>query len=229
MVVPLIVILALLFLVFMVYASYSISSGVYVKAFCKKHTTDKVVSLTFDDGPHPDYTPKVLDILAEWKVEATFFCVGKNVESYPAIVERMQEEGHLVGNHSYSHENNFPLLGVEKMVDELRKTDDLISSLTGMPVHFFRPPFGITNPWVRDAVAKFNYNVIGWSVRSYDTISEDVDAVYDRVVKKITPGAVILLHDRLPFAPELLSRLLQHLSDEGYKVMRVDKLFNVFY
>lgn len=228
MVVPLIVILAILFVAFMVYASYSISSGVYVKTFCKKHTTDKVVALTFDDGPHPDYTPKVLDILAECEVEATFFCIGENVEAHPEIVERMFAEGHLVGNHSYTHQNKFPLLGVEKMAEEIRKTDELISSLTGAPVHFFRPPFGITNPWVRDALTQFDYNVIGWSVRSYDTVTADIDVVYKRVVKKIKPGAVILLHDRLPFAPELLSRLLKYLSDEGYEVRRVDKLFNVF-
>ncbi|MCQ2194907.1 MAG: polysaccharide deacetylase family protein [Paludibacteraceae bacterium] len=226
--VPLIVILALLLVAFMVYASYSISSGVYVKAFCKKRTTDKIVALTFDDGPHPENTPKVLDILAEWEVEAAFFCIGKNVEAHPEIVERMFSEGHLVGNHSYSHCNSFPLMGVKKMVEDIRKTDELIANVTGSPVHFFRPPFGITNPLVRDALSQFNYNVIGWNVRSFDTMSASVDEVYRRVIKQIKPGSVILLHDRLSVAPELLSRLLRYLSDEGYEVRRVDKLFNIF-
>lgn len=228
MVVPLIVILSLLFVAFMAYASFSISSGVYVKAFCKKRTADKVVAITFDDGPHPVYTPRVLDILAEWRVEAAFFCIGRLVEENPEVVERIYADGHLLGNHSYSHRNTFPLMSVEKMVEEIRRSDERISSLTGVPVHFFRPPFGITNPLVRDALAKFDYSVIGWSVRSFDTVTSDVDVVFKRVVRKIKPGAVILLHDRLPIAPELLLRLLKHLSDEGYEVRRVDKLFNVF-
>lgn len=228
MVVPLIVILAILFVAFMVYASYSISSGVYVKALCAKHTTEKVVALTFDDGPHPIHTPKVLDILAEYEAEATFFCIGKNVEAYPEIVERIHAEGHLLGNHSYSHHNTFPLMSVGDMVADIRKADNLISSLTGVPLHFFRPPFGITNPLVREALGEFNYNVVGWNARSYDTMADDAETVFRRVVRKIKPGAVVLLHDRLPFAPELLSLLLQYLKDEGYEVRRVDRLFNVF-
>lgn len=227
MVVPLILILVFVVLSSLVYASYEISSGVYVKAYCRKKTKEKVVALTFDDGPHPQNTERVLAVLDRWKVEAAFFCIGKNVEAQQTLVERMFQSGHLIGNHSYSHLNGFPLFRRERMLNDIRRADDAIFSATGVPVHFFRPPFGITNPLLKKALRCFDYYVIGWNVRSFDTMTDDVEKIVARVERKIKPGSVILLHDRLPYSGEVLERILVFLSENGYEIKRVDKLFNI--
>jgi len=214
-------------LAFFFYASYNISSGVYVKAYCKKKTTEKEVALTFDDGPNAEYTPKILDILKQWNVEATFFCIGSEVEKNSPLVERMQAEGHLIGNHSYSHSNFFPLLRVKHMIADIQRCEDSIKAVTQQPVKFFRPPFGITNPLIKKALKSFDYYIIGWNIRSLDTSIDNVDKIVKRIIKRIRPGSVILLHDRLPHSEQLLVKTLTYLSENNYTVKRVDKLFNI--
>jgi len=222
-----IVFFILFLLAFFFYASYSISSGVYVKAYCKKETTEKEVALTFDDGPNAEYTPKILDILKQQNVEAAFFCIGSEVEKNPQLVERMIAEGHLIGNHSYSHIHSFPVFGVKKMISDIRHCENAITAITRQPVRFFRPPFGITNPLIRKALKSFNYYTIGWSIRSLDTTIGNVDKIVGRVIKRIRPGSVILLHDRLPHSEQVLEKILTYLSENNYTIKRVDKLFNI--
>jgi len=216
-----------LLLAFLFYASYSISSGVYIKAYCKKKTEEKEVALTFDDGPNAVYTSRILDILKEWKIEAAFFCIGSEVEKNPQLVARMQEEGHLIGNHSYSHVNSFPMFRVEKMIADIQRSDDAIKAATGQPVKFFRPPFGITNPLVKKALKSFDYYTIGWSVRSLDTSIDDVDKIVRRIIKRIRPGSVILLHDPLPHSERILVKILTYLVENKYTIKRADKLFHI--
>ncbi len=214
-------------LAFLFYASYSISSGVYLKAYCKKKTAEKEIALTFDDGPDAGYTPEILDILKRRNVEAAFFCIGSEVEKNPQLVDRMLTEGHLIGNHSYSHAYSFPMFGVKKMIADVQRCENAITAVTRQPVRFFRPPFGITNPLVRKALKSFDYYIIGWNVRSLDTSIGDVDKIVKRVIKRIRPGSVLLLHDRLPYAGQVLEKILAYLSENDYKIKRVDKLFNI--
>lgn len=197
---------------FFFYASYSIRSGIYVKAFCRKNTTEKVVALTFDDGPDPHYTPQVLDILKTHHVQATFFCIGQKVEMYPAIILRMQAEGHLIGNHSYEHSNRFPLFPLKKMVADLSRTQKSLEQITGTSHPLFRPPFGVTNPTIAKAIRQLDYTTIGWSIRSLDTQISSPEKVLRRITRQLSPGAVILLHDRLPESPVLLENLLNYLK-----------------
>jgi peptidoglycan/xylan/chitin deacetylase (PgdA/CDA1 family) len=212
---------------FFFYASYSISSGVYVKAYCRKRTTEKEVALTFDDGPDSVQTPRILDVLEKWKVEAAFFCIGSKVEKNRQLIAEMQEKGHLVGNHSYSHVTSFPLFSTQKMIADISRSEEALKSATGKPVKFFRPPFGVTNPLLRKALKAFDYYIIGWDIRSLDTSIADVDKVVNRIVKKLRPGSIILLHDPLPHSEQILTKILIYLSDNGYTVKRVDKLFNI--
>ncbi len=214
-------------LAFLFYASYSLSSGVYLKAYCKKKTAEKEIALTFDDGPDAGYTPEILDILKRRNVEAAFFCIGSEVEKNPQLVDRMLTEGHLIGNHSYSHAYSFPMFGVKKMIADVQRCENAITAVTRQPVRFFRPPFGITNPLVRKALKSFDYYIIGWNVRSLDTSIGDVDIIVKRVIKRIRPGSVLLLHDRLPYAGQVLEKILAYLSENDYKIKRVDKLFNI--
>jgi peptidoglycan/xylan/chitin deacetylase (PgdA/CDA1 family) len=209
----------------LVRASYRIDSGFYVKAFCRKKTSDKVVALTFDDGPDPENTPPVLDVLRQYGVQATFFCIGKRAEEQPAIVRRIQQEGHLVGNHSYVHTPSFPLFSTTRMIADLQQSQQILERITGTKITLFRPPYGVTNPMVRKAVHTLGYTVIGWSIRSFDTRKEGENRIFNRIVKQIRPGSVILLHDRLPGSADLLVRLLDYFKRQGYKVVRIDKLF----
>jgi len=210
---------------FSFYSSYSIKAGIYLRSLCEKDTDEKVVALTFDDGPHPEQTPKVLEILRDRGVEAAFFCIGENIENNRALTKRIDEEGHVVGNHSYCHSWKFPWLGYKKMEQNLRQCDRIIEEVIGKKTSFFRPPFGVTNPMLAKAVTSIGYISIGWNIRSFDTTCRgNQNKVIRRIEKKLKPGSIILLHDNLSFSDELLVRILDILSEKGYRIERVDKL-----
>lgn len=223
----LIILFCLLIGGFLFYASYSISSGVYLKVFCKAATTEKAVAITFDDGPDNRQTPLVLDILNQHNVEAAFFCIGEKAAQSPDLTRRIHDEGHLIGNHSFRHKGSFPLLSYRPMRADLIQTQQTLEAITGSPVTLFRPPFGVTNPTIGRAVHSLGYKAIGWNIRSLDTKGEPVGKIMKRITKQIHPGAVILLHDRMPDSAELLTALLTYLHREGYAVKRVDKLLNI--
>jgi len=221
----LIVIPVILILLISFYESFNIKAGIYINSLCEKDTDEKVAAITFDDGPYPEQTSKILEILKEREVEAAFFCVGANIKNNRELVKKIDEEGHIVGNHSYCHTWKFPWFGYRKMEQDLRRCDKLIEEVTGKKVNFFRPPFGVTNPAVAKAVESIGYVSIGWNIRSLDTTCKgNIDKVLGRIEKKIRPGSIILLHDRLPFSDQLLVRVLDMLIERGYRIERIDKL-----
>lgn len=215
--------------VFMVWASASIRSGVYVRAFCREKTDRKVVYLTFDDGPHPPETERVLDVLRERGARATFFLIGSKVSGNEAVLRRMLEEGHALGLHTYSHAGTFPLLSFDKMLADVNEGKRAVESVAGKKISLFRPPFGVTNPTISRVVRTLGLQTVGWNVRSFDTVyckpsehsckQSEHDwyvPVVERIMKHVRPGSVILLHDRLDGASDLLSLLLDSLAASGY-------------
>lgn len=240
--------------VFMVWASASIRSGVYVRAFCREKTDRKVVYLTFDDGPHPPETERVLDVLREHGARATFFLIGSKVSGNEAVLRRMLEEGHALGLHTYSHAGTFPLLSFDKMLADVNEGKRAVESVAGKKISLFRPPFGVTNPTIAKVVRTLGLQTVGWDVRSFDTMfckssehsckSSEHSCkqsgysckqsehsckqsghdwyvpVVERIMKQVRPGSVILLHDRLDGASELLSLLLDSLAASGYDFTR---------
>lgn len=240
--------------VFMVWASASIRSGVYVRAFCREKTDRKVVYLTFDDGPHPPETERVLDVLRERGARATFFLIGSKVSGNEAVLRRMLEEGHALGLHTYSHAGTFPLLSFDKMLADVNEGKRAVESVAGKKISLFRPPFGVTNPTIAKVVRTLRLQTVGWDVRSFDTMfckssehsckqsghsckqsghsckSSEHSCkqsghdwyvpVVERIMKQVRPGSVILLHDRLDGASELLSLLLDSLAASGYDFTR---------
>lgn len=213
-------------ILFLVYASYSINAQIYMRAFCRKKTTKKVVALTFDDGPNKEQTPKIMEILRTHKATATFFCIGHQAAGQLALLQQMVHEGHLIANHSYSHSNWFPLYSLEHMKTDLRHCQQVLEEATGQPVTFFRPPFGVTNPTVAKAIKELGYTTIGWNIRSLDTQIGSADKVVQRIHRQLKPGSVILLHDRLPNSTEILTKTLQLLQKEGYTVVSLHALIN---
>jgi peptidoglycan/xylan/chitin deacetylase (PgdA/CDA1 family) len=218
--------IVIILFIFLIYASYSIRSGIYIKALCRNEEKGKVAALTFDDGPDKEQTPKVLDILKEYDVKACFFCIGSKIEGNERMLLRMKEEGHLIGNHSFNHFFSFPLYTFRRMKEDLSNCEQAIEKVTKEKTALFRPPFGITNPTVAKVVRAMGYTTIGWSIRSLDTCKNE-SAVLKRIKRGLKPGVIILLHDSLPLSDSILRKVLEFLKENDYTIERVDKLFDI--
>ena len=181
-----------------------------------------VVALTFDDGPNASSTPILLDGLKERKVRATFFLIGENVEKgeNEKIVKRMYEEGHLIGNHTYTH-CNLSKLETGEAKKELEQTDTVIEKITGKQPAFARAPYGELPV---DSEQDLSRMYIGWTVDPLDWMTEDAGAVVKTVVEEINPGDVILLHDCYPSSVQAAIRIVDLLQGKGYEFVTVDHL-----
>lgn len=220
----------LLFLAYsgaLVWGAMQIQSGFFLKALCHADTSEKVVALTFDDGPLTAFTPQILDILKKEKAPAAFFCIGNRIAGHEAVLKRIDEEGHVIGNHSFSHHFWFDLFPAGKMLAELQQVDNAIAQVIGKRPRLFRPPYGVTNPNVRKAVKRGNYTAIGWNIRSLDTVAKQADELMTRITTKLKPGAVILLHDSMAITAEILPALIVRIREEGYTIKRIDQLLNI--
>ncbi len=195
-----------------------------------KDITTKKIALSFDDSiSNPKQTAQILDILKQYNAPATFFCIGRQLEQkeQKKCLERIDQEGHLIGNHTYSHSNWFDFFGAKKVAAELEKTDALIFSILGKKPLFFRPPYGITNPNIAKALRSSSHQVIGWSLRSLDTVISDEKKLLKRVQKKLQKGDIILLHDHLPQTTLFLPLFLEYLLKEGYTISPLNQLLGI--
>lgn len=220
----LLLILVIMYLYVLVRGAMSVCSGFYTDVFCKGSTEEKIVALTFDDGPDSSHTAQILDILDKQNVKASFFIIGKKAEQNEALIRRMQEEGHMIGNHSYSHDFFFDLFGTKKMEQDLLKTEQLIEGITGSGPLLFRPPYGVTNPTVARVVKKRGYKAVGWSVRSLDTVLQDEDKIVERIMDRLHPGAIILMHDDREITVKVLERIILKIKKEGYRFVGLEEI-----
>ncbi len=188
--------------------------------------TNGRVALTFDDGP-VENTVKILEVLEKYDVKASFFCIGKNIEKHPEIFKMILEQGHFVGNHTYSHTRKMGFLSTEKIIKEIETCEEVCQRVGGVKPSTFRPPFGIINPKIQMALKKTGHKVIGWNVRSYDAIIHSENMILKRIIKKVKPGDVILLHDTRQNSIEILEQLLLFLKSNNYHPVRVDNLFKI--
>ncbi|OQW95217.1 MAG: hypothetical protein BWK79_03225 [Beggiatoa sp. IS2] len=215
------------FLSLFVYGSFFIGSNFYVKTICSTKNAKKAIAITFDDGPIADVTPAVLAVLQEFQVKATFFCVGARILGNEILLKRIIDEGHLIGNHTFSHSHWFGFFSIKKLINELKQTEELILATTGQEVIFFRPPYGVTNPIVKNAVDNLNYLVIGWSVRSLDTLLKSEQKILDQITQNLKGGDIILFHDTHPRIITVLRNFLKYASDHGFTVVRLDELLQM--
>jgi len=204
-----------------------IDAGFFLPVTCAVTTDEKVVALSFDDGPHAQHTPQLLDILDEQQVPATFFCIGKNIRGNEALVQRIIAEGHVLGNHTWSHHFWFDLFTSRRMLTDMQQMDAEVMRVSGKKPLLFRPPYGVTNPALRKAIQKGGYFPLGWSIRSLDTVIKDKTQLLARVVKQLHPGAVILLHDTSAATVQILPELIAYIRKEGYTIKHIDDLLKI--
>ena len=221
------IILLLAYLSFLFYGSYNVRSNFYLKTISAANTTHKQIAISFDDGPAPLYTPQILQILKAHQVEAAFFCIGKRIKENEALLKQVYDEGHLIGNHSYSHDLWFDLFSAQKMNLDLRMMSEAMLKVTGVKPRLFRPPYGVTNPNLKKAIEKNNFIPIGWSVRSMDTVAKDAQKLLAKVTGSLKPGAIVLFHDTSKATADMLSAFLQEVKQKGYEIVRLDKLLNL--
>lgn len=209
------------------FGSARISSNYHVKAFCSNPLENqKKIALTFDDGPS-EFTLEVLALLKKYNAKATFFCIGKNIETHPEIIKQIIEEGHLVGNHSYSHSKFFDFYNAKQIREEIQKTDALLEKYTSKKINFFRPPYGVTTPSIRRALNVTGHITIGWNIRSLDGGTKNQDLIFNRLIKHISPGGIVLLHDTGKHSVLVLEQFLQFLEQNSYEVISIEELLNL--
>lgn len=217
---------AVIYVIINIMGSIKIEWNYFLFSHCKGESSLKEIALTFDDGPHPSITPDLLKLLAKYNVNATFFCLGKNVESYPEIARSIINNNNIIGNHSYFHSYYFDLLSSSQMEKEITQTNAIIYKNCKIKPKLFRPPYGVTNPMLKKAIEKSGLTSIGWSLRSFDT-SKSTELVKKRLKKNTKPGDIVLLHDTVDDAIAIIEDYLIWLKDAGYKIVSLDQLLKI--
>jgi|GEM_PF-208790 len=202
----------------------------------RRGPSKKVVALTFDDGPSPEYTPLILDVLKKHNVKATFFLVGKHVKKYPDVARRILAEGHEIGNHTYSHRDLVPST-IKKLKREILQNQELIKEYLGVETRLFRPPRGIYSEAVRQFVVKNGLTMVLWSLSGIDWAGTPASLIAKRILRYTHPGAIILLHDsgalirseghsRINTA-KALDKAIPALKERGYRFVTVSELISL--
>lgn len=186
----------------------------------KKYQESRKIALTFDDGPHPRYTQELLDGLAKRGVKATFFLLGQNIEGREAVVKRIAEEGHLIGNHTFYHVD-ITLLEREEACAEIMKTSELLTEITGQTVEFVRPPFG---NWSKELECDVCMIPIFWSLDTLDWTTGNADQIVEKVVTNVEENDIILMHDSYESTVQAALRIVDLLTAKGYEFVTADEL-----
>lgn len=217
----------LVWLVITVIGSFSPHWNFHLNAFTSNsNISTKKIAITFDDGPNSQFTPEVLNILSKYNAKGTFFCIGQQVEKNPEVLKSIVNEGHLAGNHSYSHNYFINFKSTQGWVAELQRTDNIMEKVIGTKPTLFRPPFGVTTPHLAKAVKASGHHVIAWNIRSFDTVLKNPEVILKRLTHKLKPGSIILLHDNHPEIVYILERLLQFLQKNGYQMVTINQLLH---
>ena len=202
------------------YCSYQIRLGAYVRSLCRNRAAGRVVALTFDDGPDPEQTPRVLDTLRAHGVRATFFLIGEQIAGHEDTVRRMADEGHQVGSHTFTHMDLSRGDPAERL-REIAATDETLRALLGDGVYWLRPPWGFLAPQTAAAV---EVPMVYWSLDTEDWRRLDADAVAQDIIDHARDGDIILLHDPYTTSVEAALRAIDALTPQGYRFVTVEEL-----
>jgi peptidoglycan/xylan/chitin deacetylase (PgdA/CDA1 family) len=197
------------------------------KSLCAVTTRRKRVALTFDDGPDAENTPALLALLAKREIRATFFCIGNRVSQQPELIRRMAADGHEIENHTFQHSPATNLFSLRRLRDDLSQAQTEIQRATGRTPAFFRPPVGLTNPRIFRVTGELGLKIVGYTARGLDRRTDMPEKIVGRLLRKLHPGAIFLLHDAGVPRERLLAvvtLLLDKLEAEGYQCVRLDEL-----
>ncbi|MFP3154193.1 polysaccharide deacetylase family protein [Lachnospiraceae bacterium ZAX-1] len=186
----------------------------------KDRQEKKKVALTFDDGPNAEFTPLMLDALKGKNVKATFFLLGSEVERFPEIVKRIHDEGHLIGNHSFKHEQ-LSLLTSEQACERVNRTNKLIREIIGEDTTYLRPPFG---DWKDNLDCEVNMIEVLWDIDTRDWQNQNHSKIVNRVVTKVQENDIILMHDGYEATVSATLEIIDILKGDGYEFVTVDEL-----
>ncbi|HQW29597.1 MAG: polysaccharide deacetylase family protein [Verrucomicrobiales bacterium] len=190
-------------------------------------TSRKVIAITFDDGPHPENTPRLLDMLKERKIKATFYVVGSMVKYSPELLRRMIAEGHEIGNHTVEH-GNLVRLSDEALIKELRSAHDLIIAETGVTPRTMRPPGGAIKKDQKKLIMKeLGYPTILWSVDPQDWKRPGPSVVTSRLLSGASPGGILLVHDLHKPTVDAMPSTLDQLLAQGYEFVTISELIEL--
>lgn len=181
---------------------------------------DVEIAFTFDDGPHPVWTEKLLDGLKERGIRATFFVIGQSAEEHPELIQRMLEDGNQVGNHTYSHVQ-LTACKTDQALEEIQKTQEVIYDATGFQPRYIRPPFGSWNEVLQD---KTNLQSVLWDVDPYDWKVQNTDIIVQRILEQTEDGSIILLHDVYEESVEAALKVADIFLERGYRFCTVDEI-----
>jgi peptidoglycan/xylan/chitin deacetylase (PgdA/CDA1 family) len=182
------------------------------------------VALTFDDGPHPDYTPSILAILKRYNVRATFFVVGEMAEKYPKLIQAEKSAGHVIGNHTYHHVN-LTKIPVPEVLVEWQACQDAVKSITGQTMHFCRPPGGDYNHDVMLAAQELGLTTVVWTDDPGDYASPGDKVIETRVLDKIGSGGIILIHDGIQQTIDVLPQIIERLRTRGFRFVTAAEMY----
>ena len=215
------------YLAFNVYGSCNIRANYFLDSVCRGNIQIKTIAITFDDGPSAMHTQEVLNILKNQKAPAAFFVIGKNITGNEALLKQMDNEGHIIGNHSYSHNFWFSMKSADNMLLDIEKCNAKIKQAIGKCPQLFRPPYGVTNPMVAKAVKKGAYTSIGWSLRTFDTIAKNKEKLLQKTLNILSSGDVVLFHDWGQHTASVLNDFIVAARLKGFEIVRIDQLLEV--
>ena len=208
-------------IIYLVIGIFDIRQNIFVQSINSVRKGN--ICLTFDDGPDPIMTPKILEILNKHGIKGSFFLIGENALSNQELVKQISNEGHSIGNHTYYHKPTFSISSKKKITEEIKKTNQLLEQITSKKIIFFRPPFGITNPNIEKTLKKLEMTSVGWDVRSLDTITKDAEKLSNRVINGINKGgSIILFHDRCKSTLSILENVIIYCHEKGLKFKTIN-------
>lgn len=188
----------------------------------------RCVSLTFDDGPSPAHTSELLEILRKANVQATFFVIGREAERFPELLHGVAADGHLIANHTYSHPILFCFLTPWRLRREIEKGQEAIEKICGQRPRYFRSPVGLRHPLLNWYLEQAKLEYISWTIRSFDTLVAQPEVILKRILKRVAPGDIILLHDNASAGAglmlDVLPRLIDELKGRGFEFVPVGAL-----
>lgn len=187
------------------------------------------IALTFDDGPDPDVTPAVLDLLDQHRARATFFCIGERVARHPEIAAEIARRGHRVENHSHRHMARFSVLLAGSIAREIDRAQEAIAGATGRAPELFRPPGGFRSGLLEPVLARRGMSLVSWTRRAFDTVRRKPERVVQALIHRLEAGEIVVLHDGRaartdagrPVVLDVLPRLLAHLGAAGFEAVPV--------